>query len=48
MDEDDGPMLELLKGFDGATIHVPGRPNLRPDRERLAERFESFVESGGA
>ena len=47
MDEDDGPMLELLKGFDGATIFVPGRPDLRPDRERLAERFESFVTSGG-
>jgi putative restriction endonuclease len=48
MDEEDGPMLELLKGFDGATIYVPGRPDLRPDRERLAERFESFVASGGA
>jgi len=47
MDEEDGPMLDLLKGFDGATIYVPGTRRLRPDRERLAERFESFVTSGG-
>lgn len=44
LDEDDGPMLDLLKGFQAQPIHVPRVAALRPDRERLAERFERFVE----
>lgn len=43
LDEDDGPMLELLKGFHGREIEVPSRQVLRPDRERLARRFERFL-----
>jgi putative restriction endonuclease len=43
LDEDDGPMLELLKTFHEQPIVVPARATLRPDRERLAVRFERFV-----
>ena len=42
LEDDDGPMLELLKGFHGASIHLPDHPQQRPDRERLAVRFERF------
>jgi putative restriction endonuclease len=42
LDEDDGPMLDLLKHFHRQPLHVPSRPRLRPDRERLALRFEGF------
>jgi putative restriction endonuclease len=38
----DGPMLEALKGLDGGTLHLPGRVKDRPDRDRLALRFERF------
>jgi putative restriction endonuclease len=40
--EKDGPMLDLLKTFDRQRIHVPRRFELRPDRERLAMRFDRF------
>jgi putative restriction endonuclease len=43
LEEEDGPMLELLKGFHTQAIVVPSRTAWRPDRERLAERFERFV-----
>jgi putative restriction endonuclease len=46
LEEEDGPMLELLKGFHGRTIEVPERRAWRPDRERLALRFERFVDGG--
>jgi hypothetical protein len=36
-------MLEVLKGFHGRQIELPRRPAWRPDRERLAERFERFL-----
>jgi putative restriction endonuclease len=42
MEEDDGPMLDVLKGFHRQHIHLPSRPSQRPDRERLAVRFERF------
>jgi putative restriction endonuclease len=42
LEDDDGPMLELLKEFHGASIVLPARPDRRPDRERLAIRFEMF------
>jgi len=38
----DGPMLEALKGLDGGRIYLPARLQDRPDRERLALRFEQF------
>ena len=38
----DGPMLEALKRLDGGTIHLPNRVRDRPDRDRLALRFERF------
>ena len=45
-DEEDGPMLELLKGFHEALIEVPQRPSLRPDRGRLEARFARFAAAG--
>ena len=43
MDEEDGPMLDLLKGFHEQRLLVPRSAALRPDRERLAERFDRFL-----
>ena len=43
LDDEDGPMLELLKGFHEKTIELPTRRSWKPDRERLAERFERFT-----
>jgi putative restriction endonuclease len=40
--QNDGPMLEALNRLDGGTIHLPKRTQDRPDRERLALRFERF------
>lgn len=42
LDDDDGPMLELLKGFHGARLQLPAKASQCPDRERLALRFEAF------
>jgi len=44
LDDEDGPMLDVLKRFDGESIAVPARRSLRPDRDRLAVRFERFVQ----
>jgi putative restriction endonuclease len=38
----DGPMLEALKGLNREPIHLPSRIKDRPDRDRLAIRFERF------
>lgn len=38
----DGPTLEALKMLHQATIRLPGREKDRPDRDRLAMRFELF------
>lgn len=46
LDDEDGPMLDVLKGFDRATIEVPLRKTWRPDRELLAHRFERFLSFG--
>ncbi len=46
LDDEDGPMLDLLKTFHTHTIDVPSRRAWRPDRERLAERFETFRLAG--
>ena len=42
LEDDDGPMLELLKKFHGSPIVLPERRSHRPDRELLALRFERF------
>jgi putative restriction endonuclease len=38
----DGPMLEALKRLKGQAIYLPTRTKDRPDRDRLAIRFERF------
>ena len=43
MDEEDGPMLDLLKGFHAQPISLPRSAEKRPDRERLAVRYELFL-----
>jgi len=43
LDDDDGPMLDLLKTFHGGQIVAPRREAARPDRDLLAERFERFA-----
>lgn len=40
--QNDGPMLEALKRLNGGPLHLPPRDRDRPDRGRLAERFERF------
>jgi putative restriction endonuclease len=42
LDDEDGPMLDVLKAFHGQTIHLPARRANFPDRDRLAVRFEGF------
>jgi putative restriction endonuclease len=42
LEDDDGPMLELLKTAHEKTIVLPARAAWRPDREQLAIRFERF------
>jgi putative restriction endonuclease len=42
LEEDDGPMLEVLKGFHERPLQLPARRAHCPDRERLAVRFERF------
>lgn len=38
----DGPILEALKGLNGAELHLPQREKDYPDRDRLAARFDAF------
>jgi len=47
LEEDDGPMLELLKGFHHQPIAVPRSAAHRPDRDRLAERYDRFLARSG-
>ena len=42
LEDEDGPMLDVLKGFHGATIEAPSRRLWRPDPERLELRFARF------
>jgi len=45
--EHDGPMLKHgLQELDGSPIVLPSRANDRPDRDRLAHRFESWKRAG--
>jgi putative restriction endonuclease len=40
--QSDGPMMEALKGLKDRLIRLPNRAKDRPDRDRLAQRFERF------
>lgn len=42
LEQRDGPMLEAIKQLDKQIIRLPPRPKDRPDRDRLAMRFEIF------
>jgi putative restriction endonuclease len=42
LEEEDGPMLDLLKGAHDGSIVLPRKAEHRPDRELLAIRFERF------
>jgi putative restriction endonuclease len=42
LEDDDGPMLEILKGAQGVAIELPRTTRSRPDRELLATRFGRF------
>jgi putative restriction endonuclease len=42
-DEEDGPMLDVLKDAEGRTIELPRKTLWHPDRKRLAARFERFT-----
>jgi putative restriction endonuclease len=44
LDDEDGPMLDLLKTFDRAALQVPTKATWQPDQERLALRFQRFLE----
>ena len=46
LEEEDGPMLELLKGFHRESIVVPTRVALRPDKQRLEQRYARFSAVG--
>jgi hypothetical protein len=35
-----------LQGFQGARIHVPRQPELRPQRDFVEERYELFKKAG--
>jgi putative restriction endonuclease len=43
LEDEDGPMLDLLKGFHNISLHLPERTRDRPDRELLEVRFTRFV-----
>jgi putative restriction endonuclease len=43
LDDDDGPMLDLLKGFHRQPLHLPVRKIDLPDQERLDARFDRFL-----
>ena len=47
--EEDGPMLlHGLQGLHGQLIQRPRSPELRPDRELLASRYDRFAKAAGA
>jgi putative restriction endonuclease len=43
-EDEDGPMLDLLKGFHEVPLHLPTRVADQPDRELLDARFMRFVD----
>lgn len=42
LEQKDGPMLEAMKQLDKQIIRLPSRTQDRPDRDRLAMRYEVF------
>jgi putative restriction endonuclease len=42
LEQNDGPMLDALKGLQGGTLRMPDRERDWPGRDRLAMRFERF------
>lgn len=40
--QQDGPLLEALKKLHQGLLHLPARSQDRPDRDRLAARFDQF------
>ena len=42
LEDEDGPLLDLLKKAHATAIQVPTRKTLQPDRELLAVRFDAF------
>lgn len=44
LEDEDGPMLDLLKGFHQLPLNVPTRMADRPDRDRLDMRFSRFLD----
>jgi len=42
LEQKDGPTLGALKRLDANRIFLPAREKDRPDRDRLAARFEQF------
>jgi putative restriction endonuclease len=40
--QNDGPLLEAMKRLQLQQLHLPARAKDRPDRDRLAQRFELF------
>jgi len=42
LSQKDGPLLETLKRLDRGELHLPARLKDRPDRDRLALRYEIF------
>jgi putative restriction endonuclease len=46
LEDDDGPMLDVLKDAEGRAIELPRKTAWHPDRERLAMRFERFAAAG--
>ena len=47
LEDEDGPMLDLLKDSDDSPLHLPVRERDRPDREGLELRFDRFLELAG-
>jgi putative restriction endonuclease len=47
LEDDDGPMLELLKGFHAQSLDIPSATANRPSRDRLEERFAVFLDRSG-
>jgi len=41
--QNDGPLLETLKQLHKQKLHLPKRTQDYPDRDRLAQRFETFL-----
>jgi putative restriction endonuclease len=48
LDDEDGPMLDLLKRFHESPLVLPNRVADRPDRDRLEARFTRFLDLASA